>query len=155
MPPAGVPMDGDTQHSGGDSLGGLIQSTGDPRTDYDQAYNFAINGEYPAAEDGFRSFLETYPDDRLAPNAQYWLGESLLAQKKYRDAADAFLKTYTDHPGSDKSPDSLLKLGISLFGLGEKDAGCATFSELLTKYPKAAPAVLDQAREERRRGKCS
>jgi len=138
----------------GNTMAGLAPG-GDPRGDYDRAYSFAVNGQYQAAEDGFRAFIETYPDHRLAANAQYWLGESLLAQRNYREAADAFLKTYTDHPGSEKSPDSLLKLGLSLNGLGETNAACATFSELLNKYPNAAPAVLDQARDEQRRGKCS
>ena len=137
-----------------DQIASVIGS-GDPRVDYDQAYSLAVNGNYSAAEQGFRNFLENYPDDELAANAQYWLGESLLAQQNYREAADAFLKTYTDHPGNAKSPDSLLKLGMSLHGLGEAQAACATFSELLNKFPNAAPAVLSQARDERRRAQCS
>ncbi|MTI06766.1 tol-pal system protein YbgF [Roseibium denhamense] len=137
-----------------DALAGIL-GTGDPRTDYDQAYSFAVNGDYQAAETGFRSFLEAYPGDALVPNAQYWLGESLLAQQNYREAADAFLKTYKDYPGNPKGPDSLLKLGVSLRGLGETDVACATFSELLNKFPNAAPAVLSQARDERSRAQCS
>ena len=137
-----------------DQIASVIGS-GDPQSDYDTAYSLAVNGDYSGAERGFRTFLETYPDDQLAANAQYWLGESLLAQQNYREAADAFLKTYTDHPGNSKSPDSLLKLGVSLRGLGEADAACATFSELLSKFPNAAPAVLSQARDERRRAQCS
>jgi tol-pal system protein YbgF len=137
-----------------DAIAGIIGS-GDPRTDYDQAYSLAVNGDYQGAEAGFRSFLESYPDNELTANAQYWLGESLLAQQNYREAADAFLKTYRDHPGNSKSPDSLLKLGVSLRGLGETDVACATFSELLNKFPNAAPAVLSQARDERQRAQCS
>ncbi|MEP3049156.1 MAG: tol-pal system protein YbgF [Roseibium sp.] len=137
-----------------DALAGIIGS-GDPRIDYDQSYSLAVNGDYGAAEAGFRTFIESYPDHELAANAQYWLGESLLAQQNYRDAADAFLKTYRDHPGNSKSPDSLLKLGVSLRGLGETDVACATFSELLTKFPNAAPAVLSQARDERQRAQCT
>jgi tol-pal system protein YbgF len=137
-----------------DQIASVIGS-GDPRTDYDQAYSLAVNGDYAGAERGFRMFLENYPDDALSANAQYWLGESLLAQQNFREAADAFLKTYTDHPGNSKGPDSLLKLGVSLRGLGEKDAACATFSELLSKFPNAAPAVLSQARDERRRAQCT
>ncbi|MBD1547327.1 tol-pal system protein YbgF [Roseibium aggregatum] len=152
LPPIGQGDNG--TEAAGNTMAGLAPS-GDPRADYDRAYSYAVNGQYKAAEEGFRAFIDTYPDDRLAANAQYWLGESLLAQRNYREAADAFLKTYTDHPGSEKSPDSLLKLGLSLNGLGENDAACATFSELLNKYPNAAPAVLDQARDEQRRGKCS
>jgi len=137
-----------------DQIASVIAS-GDPRTDYNEAYSLAVNGDYAGAEAGFRTFLENYPDDQLSANAQYWLGESLLAQQNYREAADAFLKTYTDHPGTAKSPDSLLKLGVSLRGLGEAEAACATFSELLNKFPNAASAVLTQARDERRRAQCS
>jgi len=132
-----------------------LGTPGDPRSDYDQAYSLAVNGDYRSAEGGFRDFLSAYPNHSLAPNAQFWLGESLLAQQNYRDAADAFLKTYTEYPQTSKAPDSLLKLGMSLRGLGEANAACATFSELLNKYPSAAPAVLDQARDEQRRAQCS
>ena len=153
--PAGLdlPQDQGTAETA-DALAGLSAS-GDPRADYDRAYGYAVNGQYAAAEDGFRAFVETYPDHRLVANAQYWLGESLLAQGNYRGAADAFLKTYTDYPGNEKNPDSLLKLGVSLNGLGEADAACATFAELLSKFPGAAPAVLEQARDERSRAQCS
>ena len=137
-----------------DQIASVIGS-GDPNTDYNQAYSLAVNGDYRGAEQGFRNFLENYPNSDLTAQAQYWLGESLLAQQNYREAADAFLKTYTDHPGNSKSPDSLLKLGVSLRGLGEAEAACATFSELLNKYPNAASAVLTQARDERSRAQCS
>ena len=150
----GLNQDAGTARAG-DEIAGLTSSTGDPREDYNRAYSQAVNGDYASAAEGFQSFLQLYPQDRLVPSAQYWLGESLLAQRKFREAADAFLKTYTEHPGSDKSADSLLKLGVSLQGLGERDAACATFSELQSKYPNAAPAVLQQARDERRRAKCS
>lgn len=149
---------GPDQGRGRQSTGEIVAAlptSGDPRSDYDRAYSLAVNGQYDAAEDGFRSFVEAYPDHKLAANAQYWLGESLLAQQNYRDAADAFLKTYTDHPGNSKGPDSLLKLGLSLSGLGEGDAACATYAELLSKFPGAAPAVLNQARDEQRRAQCS
>jgi len=137
-----------------DQIASVIGS-GDPQTDYNEAYSLAVNGDYAGAEQGFRTFLENYPDDQRSANAQYWLGESLLAQQNYREAADAFLKTYTNHPGNEKSPDSLLKLGMSLRGLGEGEAACATFSELLNKFPNAAPAVLTKARDERRSAQCS
>jgi tol-pal system protein YbgF len=129
--------------------------TGDPQTDYDTAYNFALQGDYVSAEQSFRSFLEAYPKSEQVPSAQYWLGESLYAQGEYRGAADAFLKTYTEHPKNTKAPDSLLKLGLSLNGLGETGAACATYAELLKKYPNAAKAVRDQARAEQQRARCS
>ena len=67
-----------------DDLIANVIGSGDPRTDYDQAYSLAVNGDYAGAERGFRTFIETYPDSDLSANAQYWLGESLLAQQNYR-----------------------------------------------------------------------
>lgn len=151
--PLSLPEDPGTAASG-DQIAGLVNN-GDPRSEYDQAYSLAVNGNYDQAEEAFRSFVALYPDNPLAANAQYWLGESLLAQRNFRDAADAFLQAYTNYPQSDKRSDSLLKLGISLNGLGEREAACATYSELLTKFPNSAPAVLQKAQEERQRAQCS
>ncbi|MBO0346908.1 tol-pal system protein YbgF [Roseibium sp. CAU 1637] len=148
-----LPQDPGTQATA-DSIAGLVNS-GDPRSDYDKAYSLAVNGDYAAAADAFQSFMALYPEHELAGNAQFWLGESLLAQRDFREAADAFLEAYTNYPQSDKRSDSLLKLGMSLNGLGEGEAACATYSELLAKFPSAAPAVLQQARDERQRAKCS
>ncbi|WP_106751421.1 tol-pal system protein YbgF [Pannonibacter carbonis] len=141
-----------------DPLAGQLASlslTGDPRADYDAAYSHALSGDYVAAEQSFRAFLDAYPKSELVPNAQYWLGESLYGQQDYRQAADAFLKTYTQYPNTTKGPESLLKLGLSLEGLGEGTAACATFAELLSKYPEAPKAVRDQARAEQQRVRCS
>uniref|UniRef100_UPI003BA8B709 tol-pal system protein YbgF n=1 Tax=Stappia sp. TaxID=1870903 RepID=UPI003BA8B709 len=128
---------------------------GIPRDDYDSAYSMMVAGDYAGAETGFRRFLETHPNDPLSANAQFWIGESLYARKKYRDAADAFLKGYTDYPDSSKVTDSLLKLGLSLKGLGQTEAACATFSELLTKYPGAPTAVRAEAQSQKQSSGCS
>ncbi len=132
-----------------------MPATGGARAAYDMAYATLMQGDYSGAEAGFRNFLTTYPRDRLAPDAQYWLGESLYGQTRYRDAADAFLKSYSDNPETPKAPDSLLKLGLSLEGLGEKDAACTTFSELLSKYPKASRTLRDRARAEMQAAGCA
>jgi tol-pal system protein YbgF len=131
------------------------RSGGVPRDDYDTAYSMMVAGDYGGAEAGFKRFLATHPNDPLAANAQFWLGESLYARKQYREAADAFLKSYTDYPDSTKVTDSLLKLGLSLKGIGQKDAACATFSELLTKYPGAPTAVRAEAQAQSQASGCA
>ena len=150
----GVRAGGD---AGDDSIGQLVlaPTTGVARDDYDRAYNQVLNGDYSLSAQSFRQFLADYPDDPLASNAQYWLGESFYSRGLYREAADAFLKTYTDYPNTSKAPDSLLKLGLSLGSLGQRDAACATYSELLAKYPETATAVLNRARAEQKSAGCS
>ncbi|MEM8812796.1 MAG: tol-pal system protein YbgF [Pseudomonadota bacterium] len=125
-------------------------SSGEPAQDYEAAYSRVLQGDYAGSESLFREFLKKHPDHHLAGNAQYWLGESLFARGLYRDAADAFLKSYSDYPGSSKGPDSLLKLGLALAGLGEQAAACATYGELLTKFPDAPDSVKQRASVEQR-----
>lgn len=151
-PDNGVPGIGGTDDIG--RLAATGGAGGSSRQEYHEAYSLVLRGDYEQAGDRFQDFLAAYPDDPLAANAQYWLGESYYGRGMYRDAADAFLKTYTDYPANDKAPDSLLKLGLSLNGLGQKDAACATYSELLTKYPSASGAVLNQARQEQKSAGC-
>lgn len=143
--------------AGTDAIGQLVlaPTTGVARDDYDRAYNQVLSGDYSLAAQSFQQFLVDYPDDPLAANAQYWLGESYYSRGLFREAADAFLKTYTDYPDTAKAPESLLKLGLSLGSLGQGDAACATYSELLSKYPSAATAVLNRARAEQKSAGCS
>ena len=98
--------------------------------------------------------LALYPNDKLAGNAQYWLGEMHYARGDYKGAADAYLKGYKTYQKSDKAPDTLLKLGMSLAALGQKQKACSTFGELDAKYPKAPEAVRAQAKSERARAGC-
>ncbi len=126
----------------------------DPRAEYDLAYGYVLRGDYDLAETGLRNFIDLHPDHGLVANAKYWLGESLFARKRYREAADTFLTTYTDYPTSDKAPDSLLKLGQSLHGMGERSAACATYSELLTKYSGTSAALRRRASKEMQRAQC-
>ncbi|AXS42745.1 tol-pal system protein YbgF [Breoghania sp. L-A4] len=153
----GVRGSDDPAATDGDAIGQLVlaPTTGIARDDYDRAYNQVLNGDYAQAIQSFQQFLNDYPDDPLASNAQYWMGESYYGSGQYREAADAFLKTYTDYPETGKAPDSLLKLGLSLGSLGQGDAACATYSELLAKYPDGAPAVLNRARAEQKSAGCS
>jgi tol-pal system protein YbgF len=124
------------------------------RAVYETAYNHLLQRDFASAETGFTNFLRAYPSDPLAGNAQYWLGETYYVRGKYRQAADSFLTGYRNYKNSDKAPASLLKLGMSLHQMGEKDAACATFSELSEKYPRAAQHLKQRAATESRRSGC-
>jgi tol-pal system protein YbgF len=132
----------------------MIQPSGDPRTDYERAYGNILNGDYDTAEAGFRQFLQTYPDSEYAPDAQYWLGESLFVRAQYREAANEFLAGYKAYPKSGKAADALLKLGLSLAGLGEREAACSTFSAVLKQYPDASNALRQRIKVEQASAGC-
>jgi len=132
----------------------MITPTGDPRTDYDRAYGSILSGDYDTAEHGFRQFLAAYPDNALAPDAQYWLGESLFVRAQYREAANEFLAGYKAYPKSAKAPDALLKLGLSLAGLGEREAACRTFDAVLKQYPDSSNALRQRVKFEQSSANC-
>jgi len=125
-----------------------------PKQLYETAYGHLLQRDYGAAEAAFNEFLHRHPNDPLAGNAQYWLGESLYVRGQYRAAAGAFLKGYQTYSKSAKAPENLLKLAMSLQRLGQKDAACSSYSELATKFPSAPTHVKNTAQTERQRAGC-
>jgi tol-pal system protein YbgF len=125
-----------------------------PHAAYSQGYAQIQQGDYVGAEAVFKNFLNDYPADALAGNAQYWLGESYYARKDYTKAAEAFLTAYQKYPKNSKAADSLMKLGLSLSSLGNNDQACLTFSRLVKEYPGAAPATRERVGQERRKLAC-
>ena len=80
------------------------------------------------------------PSDRLAPDANYWLGESLFKRQQYQDAAEAYLVVTTKYETAPRAPDALLRLGQSLAAIGQKEMACASFAEVGRKYPHSSAA---------------
>jgi tol-pal system protein YbgF len=111
-----------------------------PEKLYELSYESLLRRRYGEAEAGFRSFVQKHPEHDLAGNAEYWLGETYYLQSNYKAAAQAFLTGYQTYPKNRKAADSLLKLGLSLNHLGQKDQACAAFATIEAKYPKAAEA---------------
>jgi tol-pal system protein YbgF len=128
--------------------------TAQSQAEYDAAFRLLVQRDFKAAEEGFRTFLEAHPDDPLAGNAQYWLGETYYVRGLFREAANSFLTGYRKYRNSDKAPANLLKLGMSLSQLGQKDDACATFSELANRYPRAPSHLKQRAASERERTGC-
>ena len=151
--PPGAPLPGLPPRNAGASAATLPLSQ-TPRDEYDLAYGYVLRKDYALAEDGFRGFLSKYPSDRLAGDANYWLGESLFQRQRFRDAAEAFLNVSTKYESSGKAPDALLRLGQSLAALGEKEAACASLGEVLRKYPRASAGVKQGVEREQKRVRC-
>ncbi|MGH6865557.1 MAG: tol-pal system protein YbgF [Methyloceanibacter sp.] len=118
----------------------------DARSLYDQGYADYLRRDYASAETSFRDLVARHPEDPLAGSAQYWLGASYYDRGLYKEAADALLKGYKSYGSGVKAPDTLLKLGMSLAALGQKEAACSTFGELTKKFPNASDGVRSQAK---------
>ena len=131
-----------------------LPPSGSPQDEYDLAYGYILHKDYALAEQAFRDFLKKYPNERLLPDAQYWLGESLYQRQRYRDAAESFLAVSTKYDRAGKAPDSLLRLGQSLAAMNQKEAACATLTEVGRKYPKTSASVKRGVEQEIKRAKC-
>lgn len=163
---AGAPLDLSTV-SGGTAAPSAIRTiptpgsqvatlppTQSPKDQFDLAYGYVLHKDYALAEKAFRSFIEQYPNERLVPDAQYWLGETLFQRQRYQDAADVFLVVVRNHETSGKAPDALLRLGQSLHAIGQKEMACASLGEVERKFPRASAGVKRSVAAEQKRAHC-
>jgi len=121
---------------------------------YDEAIKKLQDGDYAAAERGFKTFIHRNPQNKLAGNAQYWLGETYYARRDYSNALTAFAEGYKVYKASPKGPDNLLKLGITMAVLGRKPDACAVFSRFSQDYPRATDLQKRRIDQERQKNGC-
>ncbi|MCE2510218.1 MAG: tol-pal system protein YbgF [Alphaproteobacteria bacterium] len=126
-----------------------------PKEAYNHAFSLLSRREYAAAERELKAFLEAYPNDPLAGNATYWLGETHYVRNDFRQAAVTFLEGYQKDPKGTKAADNLLKLAKSLGNVGEKKEACATLDRLKKEFPDASATIKQSAVAERKRSGCS
>ena len=125
-----------------------------PEKQYEFATSFLKIGDYNTAERAFREFVITNSSHKLAGNAQYWYAETFRIRQLYTDAASAYLEGYQNYPKSDKAPINLLKLGVSLVQIGEKDQGCQMILGVKKQYPEAKESVIQKAKYEEKKFEC-
>ena len=126
-----------------------------PEKQYEFATSFLKVGDYSTAERAFREFVITNADHKLAGNAQYWYAETFRIRQLYTDAASAYLEGYQKYPKGEKAPINLLKLGVSMVQIGEKEQGCKMIEGVEKQYPKANQSVLQKAKYESKKFECS
>ena len=125
-----------------------------PEKQYEFATSFLKVGDYTTAERAFREFVLTNPEHDLAGNAQYWYAETFRIRQLYTDAASAYLEGYQKYPKGQKAPINLLKLGVSMVQIGEKEQGCKMIEGVEKQYPKANQSVLQKAKYESKKFEC-
>ena len=125
-----------------------------PENQYEFATSFLKVGDYSTAERAFREFVQTNPEHRLAGNAQYWYAETFRIRQLYTDAASAYLEGYQKYPKGEKAPVNLLKLGVSMVQIGEKDQGCKMINGVEKQYPDANQSVIQKAKYESQKFEC-
>ena len=147
-----------------ESVGSVVTETAErvekilPDTTPEEQYKFAVSfikvGDYDTAELALREFVDNNPKHQLAGNAQYWYGETFRVRQLYQDAATAYLDGYQKYPKSKKAPVNLLKLGVMLVQIGEKEQGCSMILGIKDQYPQANQSVIQKAEYEKKKFNC-
>ncbi len=160
-PPGQVANPGAVQPTAGAPVAAAARlPDGPPEAQYEYAYSLLRkaqleSGDFAPAEDALRQFLAAHSTHRLAGNAQYWLGETYFVRRDYQQSAAAFAEGFKRYPNSEKAPDNLLKLGMSLGNLKRAREACGTFGELERRYPQAPVTIKQTMAREKQRLNCT
>ncbi len=144
-PPPVTPVERAPAVAGGDGSASAPEGTADPEERYRRALELLENGRFDEAARAFAAFLEDHPDHSRAPDAAFWLAETHFFRQDYATAAQLYARNFRTYgPDAPRASDTLLKLGMALAAIGERERACRTFAELARRYPRA-PAHIRQA----------
>jgi tol-pal system protein YbgF len=111
---------------------------------YESALNQFKLGNYSAAIDLLQQMQQKYPNSKLAPNAQYWIGMGYSGRRDYRNAITALQRVIDLWPSDPKAADAMLSISSAQEAMGDVRSAQATLQNVLAKYPGSTAA--DQAR---------
>ena len=115
-----------------------------------RAYQAALDqfklGNYALAVSAMQGFLVTYPNSKLAPNAQYWVGMAHSGQRDYKAAIAAQRKLLAAWPDSEKASDAMLSIASSQETMGDRKSAQKTLEDVIAKYPKSSAAASAKQR---------
>ena len=134
--------------------GGAQVSSGDAKAQYDAGYEAIVRGDYVFAQEQFQQFVSLYPDDPQAADATNWLGEALIQQGQYDDAALVLAEGYKKYEADKRAPDLMLKLGVALNGTDQKELACRTFFTLEKRFLDLSAAFKQRLGEEKSKAQC-
>ncbi len=126
-----------------------------PQAQYDKAFNLLKDGAYGQAQTELRQFLSDYPNDNLAGNAQYWLGETYYTTGDYENALIHFATGFKKYKTNPKAADCLLKLGMSMVRIGKLKEACTAFKNLPLEFPNTSETLKERALAEAEKIKCN
>ena len=134
---ASTPVEGSATEPG---AAAAVTSGKSPELRYGAAFDALKAGKYPEAIAGMQEFLTLHPNHPLADNAQYWLGQTYYVTRDYERAIAAFAAVGVRPTDLAKTPDALLKKGLSEIELKRPDAARATLADLVNRFPNSDAA---------------
>ncbi|MEO0101052.1 MAG: tol-pal system protein YbgF [candidate division WOR-3 bacterium] len=112
---------------------------------YNQSHLDFTRGEYDLAIQGFKNYLEKFPNTELSDNAQYWIGECYYSKGEYDRAIEEFKKVEENYPQGNKVPSALYKIGLIYLKMGKKKEGETYLRRVINSFPNSPEAK--QAKE--------
>jgi tol-pal system protein YbgF len=113
---------------------------------YEAAHELFKAGKYKESADAFDKFVQSYPNSKYAPSAQYWIGYANFSQKNYKGAIASQQSLIQKYPDNAKVPDAMFNIANSQIQLADLDGAKKTLRELLDKFPNSDAAPLAKKR---------
>lgn len=143
-----------TLSGGGSAVPAAATAPGDPAQAFAAARALMDAGRFAEAGDAFEAYTTAHASQPNAPEANYWLGETLYVRENYGDAAQAYIVALKGWPKSSWAPDALIKLSNSLIALKQPAEACKTLGEFDRRYASASAGLKTRARAARTQAKC-
>ena len=107
----------------------------------------ALRGKkYRKATEAFQTLLKENPDDGLADNALYWMGEANYDEGKFGAALELFQDVLRKYPLGNKVPDAMVKVGLCFQNLGKKKQARQILEQVIAIYPDSQAAGVAASR---------
>lgn len=122
------------------------ESISTERALYNASKDSFDQGRFEESMEGFKEFLDRYPNSGLADNAQYWIGECYMALKKYDRAIAAYEDVKNDYPEGNKVPDAMLKQAMAFLEKGDETAARISLKRIVNAFPESDQARVAEQR---------
>ena len=146
-PPPGFPSEDGAAAATATGTGPVAATAAPPAADLYQTALGDYNGaKYQLATAEFKDVIRFYPDNNLAGNSYYYLGEMLYKQRDYGPATKQYDKVIEQYPGNSKIPAAQLRKGQALLAIKQNDAGIRELKSLVQRYPNSPEATQARTR---------
>jgi tol-pal system protein YbgF len=113
---------------------------------YQNGLRDLTSGKYDLARQEFSDYIQNFPANDLAGNAEFYLGEIAYAQNDYKTAITSYDTVLANYPKSFKLAASLLKKASAEIELGMKASGIRDLREVEQRFPGSDEARRAQAK---------
>ena len=114
--------------------------------DYEAALNLFKANKLKEAASAFEAFGKYHPNSTLAPNAQYWLGNTHYALRDCKKSVESYKFMVGKWPQHAKAADSLVGIATCQQEQGDVKAARATLESVLARYPASTAAATARQR---------